>query len=281
MRLLDAHLHVWDPAARHHAWLAEHPPLQRRFELSDYDPGRHEVGGVIAVQADCRDEEALDEVAWLARIDDNRIRGIVAYAPLHLGTAARPTVDAVAAEPLVVGVRRLLQHEPERLFDDPALRDGIRLLAECALPFDLCVVAEQLPAVARLARACPDVQFVLDHLGKPRELDPWRADIAALAARPNVACKLSGLATEIAGDHRPYLEHALECFGPERCMVGSDWPVLTLATSAQEWFDAVEEVLGALAAHEREAVCFGTATATYGVPLTTPGAASAGSRVHR
>jgi L-fuconolactonase len=274
--ILDSHVHFWDPRARRHAWLDGHPALQRHFGPEDYDGGRHEVGGMIFVQADCRDIEALDEVRWAAdlAVRDPRLRGIVAYAPVHLGARAREAVAELAAQQGVVGVRRLLQDEPLLLLGDPALAEGVRLVADHDLPFDLCVRHHQLRAVATLVGACPEVTFVLDHLGKPPvaagTLDPWRADLARLAATGRVFCKLSGLATEAtpgwrAADLHPYIEHAIEVFGPHRCMVGSDWPVATLATSVEPWFDVVVDALAGLSAAERDAVLHGTAGAVYGV----------------
>jgi L-fuconolactonase len=274
--ILDAHVHFWDPDARRHAWLDEHPALQRRFGPEDYDAGCHDVGEMIFVQADCRDEEALDEARWVAGLAarDPRVRGVVAYAPLHLGGGARDALAAVTAEPGVVGVRRLLQDEPESLLRDPAIAEGVRLLADHGLPFDLCIRHQQLRQSAMLVAACPEVTFVLDHLGKPPvaagELDPWRADLARLAASGRVACKLSGLATEAgpdgrAADVRPYVDHALELFGPERCMVGSDWPVSTLATTVEAWLDVVLDAVAELSGTERDAVLHGTACSVYGV----------------
>lgn len=271
--LLDAHVHFWDPAARRHAWLDAHPTLQQRFGPEDYDAGRHAVAGMIFVQADCRDEEAADEARWVADLAsrDPRVRGIVAYAPVHLGARARQSVAAMAAQPGVVGVRRLLQDEPQLLLGDPTLAEGVRLLADHGLPFDLCIRHRQLRAVATLVAACPGVTFVLDHLGKPPvatgELDPWRADLARLAGRGHVLCKLSGLTTEAgpgwrAAELRAYIDHALDVFGPDRCMVGSDWPV---SAPAEPWFDLVLEAVAGLSPHEREAVLHGTASSVYRV----------------
>jgi L-fuconolactonase len=274
--LLDAHLHFWDATVRHHDWLAAHPPLQRRFGPEDLDAGAHEVIGAVFVQADCRDAEALDEVRWVADLarDHSLIRGIVAYAPLHRGREAECDLAAVAADPLVVGVRWLLQGRPGEEITGRALICGLRLLAEWGLTFDLCATHDQLAAVASLVEACPQTSFVLDHLGKPPvaggQLDPWRDDLARIASLPNVACKLSGLATEAApgwaaADVRPYLEHALEVFGPQRCMIASDWPVATLAATVEQWFDVVLDVIAQLPAQQRAAVLSGTAAATYGL----------------
>jgi L-fuconolactonase len=250
--------------------------LQRRFGPEDLNVGDYTLTGVVFVQGDCRDEEALDEVHWVQALaaEQPLIRGIVAYAPLHLGKAAENHLRSLAGEPLVVGVRRLLQGRPADTIVAPELITGIRMLPDWDLTFDLCVTHDQLPQVRALVRACPDTRFVLDHLGKPAvaasALDPWRADVANLAALPNVVCKLSGLATEAApgqgaDDAHPYLAHALDTFGPGRCMIGSDWPVATTATTVTRWFDVVLEVLAELTPADRAAVLEGTAAATYGL----------------
>ena len=275
-RIFDAHLHLWDPFKRSHDWLEEQPALRRRFGPEDVDAGHHDLLGAIFVQADCRAEEALDEVRWVQDVARPLVRGIVGYAPVHLGYAVEPELAALRAEPLVVGVRRLLQSGSVEAIVDPQLAKGVQLVGESSLTFDLCVTHDQLPAVATLVEACPETVFVLDHLGKPpvaaSVLDPWRADLGRLAGFPNVACKLSGLATEAGGRWSraqvcPYLEHALDVFGPRRCLIGSDWPVLTLAGTMEEWFDAVLEVLGGLSTDESDAVLFGTASVVYGVEL--------------
>ena len=268
MKFLDAHLHVWDPAARTYAWLDAEPALRRRFGPEDIDTGRHELEAAIFVQADCSDAEALDEVRWVQRLAEEHpfLQGIVAYAPVHLGREAEPQLAALADEPLVVGVRRLIQHAPV----PPRLAEGAALLPEWDLTFDLCVTHDQLPAVAEIVAACPATTFVLDHLGKPpvaaAQLDPWRDDLARVASFPNVSCKLSGLISEAApgwtsDDVRPYLEHALGVFGPGRCMIGTDWPLLTLDGSIERWVDAVLDVL---APEERDAVLRENAASTYG-----------------
>jgi L-fuconolactonase len=293
--VLDAHLHFWDPTARHHDWLAAHPRLWRRFGPEDLDTGAHELTGAVFVQADCRDDEAIDEVHWVADMarDHSLIRGIVAYAPLHRGGAAEPGLAAVAAEPLVVGVRWLLQGRPPEVITGRALICGLRLLAEWGLTFDLCATHDQLTMVASLVEACPQTSFVLDHMGKPPvargQLDPWRSDLARIASFSNVGCKLSGLATEagpgwVPADVCPYIEHALEVFGPARCMIASDWPVATLAATAGQWFDVVVDVIGQLPVQQRAAVLSGTAMATYGLvgpPFHTESSTDADSALPR
>jgi len=272
--MIDAHIHFWDPARLHYAWLRDIPALNRRFTPEDLQVA---ADGFVFVQADCRDDEAWAEIAWVdALARRHPILGIVAYAPLHQGEAVRPELERLAAHPSVVGVRRLLQGEPEDLVGGEALAAGVAALAGYGLTFDACVTHPQLPFVTRLADRCPDVTIVLDHLGKPDvaggRLDPWREDLAALADRSNVVCKLSGLTTE--ADHeawtpaqlRPYLGHALECFGPDRCLAGSDWPVATLATGYPRWMDVLRDSVPVGA---REAVFSGNAVRIYGLSRQT------------
>ena len=277
MRVFDAHVHFWDPIARQYDWLASVPSLQRRFGPDDLDPGPHELAGVIFVQADCLDAEALDEVQWVVRLAAEHpvIHGIVAYAPLHRGHEAEGHLRALVAEPLVVGVRRLLQGRPVTEITDAGLIAGVRMLPEFGLAFDVCVTYDQLTAVAALAGSCPETTFVLDHLGKPpvasRELDPWRTDLTSLSAFPNVVCKLSGLTTEARpgwtpADVLPYLQHALDAFGPSRCMFASDWPVASLRTTHQVWVEVVLELISHLSPEGQAAVLGGTAAAAYALP---------------
>ena len=275
-RFFDAHVHFWDPRQRHHDWLKDAPALQRRFGPADLDTGRHKLTGALFVQADCRDDEALDEVRWVAELaaSDPVVRGIVAYAPVQLGARAKTHLHTLADARLVVGVRRLLQGSPIATLADPKLVEGLQLLPEFGLVFDLCATHGQMPAVIALVRACPETTFVLDHLGKPPiaagQLNPWRAHLSALADCPNTFCKLSGLTTEARldwtpADLRPYLNHALDVFGPDRCMYGSDWPVASLRTSYEAWADLVLDSISDLAPDDRTLVLSGTATRVYGI----------------
>jgi predicted TIM-barrel fold metal-dependent hydrolase len=153
--------------------------------------------------------------------------------------------------------------------------DGVAALADFELPFDVCVRSRQLGEVIELVRRTPDVQFVLDHVGKPRiGADPsrWRLRIAELAARPNIVCKLSGLMTEIVSGPpsleavEPFLAYALAEFGPDRCLFGSDWPVMTTAGTYSEWLDLVIRLLPG--EDERRAVMAETAERVYELPAS-------------
>lgn len=278
--LIDAHLHLWDPGRFDYAWLDELPLLQRRHTLREFDEDREGVAveRVVFVQADCAAEQGEEEARWVlaqARADE-RIAGLVAFAPLEQGEGCFELLERYAAEPRVVGVRRLLQDEPDPSFClAPPFLEAVRRLGELGLVFDACIRSPQLPAIVELARRCEGTRVVLDHLGKPpiREgaLDPWREHLAALAALPNTFAKLSGLVTEAdherwtAADLAPYVDHALATFGPSRLLFGGDWPVVNLAGGWRRWLAAFEELTAPLTADERAHLRRDTARNVYGL----------------
>jgi L-fuconolactonase len=275
--MIDAHVHLWDRARFDYAWLANAgPELQRDIGAGDL---ANELGdaveGAVFVQADCDPSQSLAEAGWVQGLADagGPIVAIVAAAPLELGGAVAGHLDSLAELRSVAGVRRLTQDEAPGFMLEPRFVEGIRLLAAYGMTMDLCIRSWQLPEATALVAACPEVTFVLDHLGKPAIDDgafgDWAAQLNALANAPNVRCKLSGLATEASGPlHspdavRPWLDHALSAFGAERCMFGSDWPVLTLAARYGWWVDAVAGVVDDLTEAEAARVWAGTAAETY------------------
>lgn len=276
--IVDTHLHLWDPGRLRYAWLQEVPPLNRPHLPGDYRRACAPVAvaKMVFVQCDCDPAQSRQEVAWvteLARTEPG-LRGIVAFAPLELGAAVEPALGQLADNPLVKGVRRLLQSEPDPEFClRPDFVRGVHRLARPGLSFDLCLRHHQLAAATRLVRQCPEVRFVLDHIGKPdiraRRLDPWRAELRELAQCENAWCKLSGLATEAdaarwtPADLRPYLDHVIACFGTNRLMFGSDWPVSTLATDLPRWVAALDEALHGCSADERHRIYVRTAEEFY------------------
>jgi len=229
-------VHLWDPRQFRMPWLDDKPRLNRPFGLPEDAP----VDAFVYVQVDTTPAYALLEAHQAA--NDEGLAGVVAYAPLEDGAIARTYLDAlVALGPRVKGVRRLIEPEPDPDFP-LRLVEGLRLLPAYDLTFDICIKHHQLPRTIEMVRACPETQFVLDHLAKPAGLDPWRDHLSTLAAQPNVVAKLSGLLTEVA-DVAPYVAHALEVFGPDRLMFGSDWPVLTQVASYRQWLYTLTRLL--------------------------------------
>ena len=277
LKIADSHVHFWDPRRLRYAWLDELPALNHAClpdDLPAQGPG-WTVETLIFVQADCLPEQGLAEVDWVAGLAarDPRVRTIVAFAPLEQGEGAHPVLEQLQSRPLVKGVRRLIQSEPLGFSQQPGFVAGVRLLADYGFSFDLCIKHPQLRDVIQLARRCPQVSFVLDHIGKPDiksgQLDPWREHLAGLAALPNVMCKLSGLVTEAdwqrwqPADLRPYLDHVLEVFGVDRVMFGSDAPVLTLAATYPRWVETLLEATQALSEAEKDKLFYANAAAFY------------------
>jgi L-fuconolactonase len=275
---VDSHVHFWDPVLFAYPWLTEHEaisgaslPAELRAETGDQMPRQ-----LIFVQAECDRARSLDEVTWVERLaqDEPEIAAIVAFAPMDQGARTALALDQLGGKTLVRGVRHLIQDDPDpELCRRPAYVAGVRGVGERGLCFDLCLRHGQLPAAIELARSCPDTLFVLDHAGKPdirsARLDPWRAQVEELATRPNVVCKLSGLVTEAAheawtlSDLRPFVDHLLATFGPQRLLFGSDWPVVKLASSYAGWLASARTLLEHLAPSERHAIFFDNARRTY------------------
>ena len=248
-------MHLWNPAQFRYAWLNGLPTLNQAFQPADFAAASAsaDVNKFVFVECGCEPAQSLAEVDWISTLANSkpRLKGIVAHASLEHGEAVRPELEMLASRPLVKGVRRNLQSEPDLEFPlQSSFLSGVRLLAEFGFTFDLCLRHEQLPAAAELARRVPEVTFVLDHLGKPdvrnQSFQPWANDLNALASLPNVVAKISGLTTEAnwhdwqPAELMPFLSQAFASFGPERLMFGSDWPVMTLATSYQRWLETVQ-----------------------------------------
>ena len=227
--------------------------LRRDFLPEDLAPLLSRAGfdGAVAVQA----RHAWSETAWLLELAARPpfIRGVVGWVDL-CAADARDALGRAAADRRLVGVRHIAQDEPDdRFLLRPEFLRGLEALAELDLAYDVLVYPRHLPVALELARRLPAQRFVLDHLGKPDirggELEAWAGDLRALAACPNVMAKLSGLVTEAdwsawrAEQIRPCLEVALECFGADRLLIGSDWPVCTLAGGYERVMGVVTEFL--------------------------------------
>ena len=260
--IIDAHVHLWNPQVFPMPWLTEVPAINYPFGLAEYDAqtGKQPISGMVYVEVDVAPQFALLEAEHVVELaaQDSRLLGIVATAPVHYGKQVRVYLDALRKlGPLIKGVRRNVQGERDLRFClQPTFIQGVQLLAEYGYSFDICIRHEQLPAVTELVQRCPSVMFILDHCGKPniREhmLDPWRTDLARLAALPNVWCKLSGLLTESdlqqwqISDLVPYVTHVLEVFGAQRILYGGDWPVVLQAGSYTQWVETVTQLIAHL-----------------------------------
>ncbi len=269
---VDAHHHVWQLARGDYGWLTPKlAPIYRDFTLDDLSPflARHGIGRTILVQA--APTEA--ETAFLLGVAASSacVAGVVGWTEFASpDSAAR--IATLAADPLLVGLRPMVQDIADDWLLRPDLAPAFGAMARHGLVLDALALPRHLTRVRRLGELHPDLVIVLDHLGKPRvalgELDPWRADLASLAARPNTYCKLSGLVTEARPDWRPehlspYVDHMLACFGPERVMWGSDWPVVDLAGGYDRWRETAESLLLDAPPEARQAVFGGTAERVY------------------
>ncbi|MFE6235849.1 amidohydrolase family protein [Cellulosimicrobium sp. NPDC057862] len=298
--VVDAHHHLWVRSRTPQDWIdpVTMAAIDRDFVPADLPAVAHGVSAAVVVQSASRWTESAELLATCASPEGRaaRLAGAVVWADLTAPDLAE-RLDALRAGPggrCLVGVRTMLQAEPDPAYLDRAdVRRGVATVGAAGLAFDLVLRDHQLPAAARLAATLPDVPFVLDHLGKPRldagaaagpdedRLAAWRHDVAALAALPNVAAKLSGLVTEARwdawtpSDLRPAVDHALDVFGPARLMFGSDWPVCLLASDYGRWLETVRGLLSDLAADERDAVWGSTARHVYGLPAVATAAADA------
>ena len=277
VKVIDSHIHFWDPDRLPYPWLRAEPRLRRAFRPESLRTGSVAVEGLVFVEADCQPPQPVAEVEWALGLSSPSLPIVGAVASTSLDLAVlEPELQALQQVPAVKGVRRLLQDVRPGFCAEPDFVRAVRSLAGPGLVFDLCVRDHQLREVTALVRRCPEVTFVLDHVGKPRVRSApersWLADLERLAALPNTRCKLSGLATEVVepiGDgrpgelFRPYLEHALQAFGPSRCMFGSDWPVASLAVTYEGWFDHVTAALAGFSTAEVDQVLRGTALRVY------------------
>ncbi len=255
--IIDTHVHLWDTELHTRPWLEAVPELKTPFMLEQFDAARGdtEIAGIVYVETDVAPGERLSETEWIAEVaeTDARIKGIVAAAPIAAGEAIRLHLDKLREFPLVKGVRKLIQGHDEDYCLSPNFVEGVECLAEYGYTFDICIAHTQMRSAIDLVCQCPEITFVLDHLGKPDvrggEIEPWEPQIQELARLDNCYCKISGLVTE--ADHkawekedlRPYIEHVIQCFGMDRVLFGSDWPVETLAATYAEWIAALDDIL--------------------------------------
>jgi len=275
-RIIDTHQHLWDLDLFSYSWCRSIPQLNRSFRIKDYMEAVRDLNVVksVHVEADVDEPYMLQETEHLLALaeKDNVLEGVVACCrpesrdfPAYL--------DRIAQYSRVKGVRRVLHTQPDDLSQSRLFVDHIRLLPAYRLSFDICVLARQLPLALDLAGKCPDVSFILDHCGNPlvREgrLELWREQLSEVAALPNVTCKVSGIVTNADPDRwscedlSAPVEHVLQCFGWDRVMFGSDWPVCTLAASFREWTEALTKIVEQAPEEDQEKLFWRNAERIY------------------
>ena len=283
--MIDSHQHFWQrslPRPFDYAWLdaPQNSPIRRDCLPEDLQPLIQSAGvyKTIFVQT----QHHLDENRWVLKLAEQYdwIAGVVGWVDLASPLCERQLLE-FKDHPKFVGVRHVTQDEPD---DDfivlPDVLRGLAVLDKHGVPFDMLFYVKHLRHAATLAKAFPNLTLVLDHLAKPhikdRGWDDWIDNFRAAAHFPNVMCKLSGMVTEAdwehwkLGDLRPYVQEALNAFGPDRLMFGSDWPVCELAAEYGDVVEALREVLGEISDSEREAIFGGTAGADISDSALTP-----------
>jgi len=276
MLKIDAHHHLWKFDAKEYGWIDEEMrALRRDFLPADLhkEMAAAGIGGAVAVQA----RQTVEETRWLLELagQNEFMKGVVGWVPL-----IEPNVGAViekfAVNPKLRGIRHVLQDEPD---ENHMLRAdfnrGVRELARHNLTYDILIFERHLLQTIRFVDQYPNQKFVVDHLAKPRvrykAISPWREHMRELAKRPNVYCKISGLATE--ADHKkwteeqlqPYIDTVLEAFGAKRAIFGSDWPVCLLAIGYQRWVNIVGKAAARLSIAEQRRLWAETAIEAFGL----------------
>lgn len=269
--IFDTHLHLVERKRLSYPWLGDAPALNRDWSYDDYEITARRVGitDVLHMEVDVAEGNIEAETAFVADLmqrPGSLIRGAIA--------SARPEAPGFEAwleradRRVVKGVRRVLHVLPDAVSQTTLFRANIARLGRAGLPFDIVMLARQLPLAQDLVDACPDTAFVLDHCGVPDiaggAFAPWAAQITELARRPNVTLKLSGVTAYTGGPWtldtlRPWIGHVLHAFGPGRMVWGSDSPVCTLNSGLAEWVATSQALLSDLSGEERQAVLHGNA----------------------
>ncbi|MEV8467268.1 amidohydrolase family protein [Fluviibacterium sp. DFM31] len=286
--IIDAHFHIWDPRRNAMSWQTPGSPMTRPFDIAAYGRAMAGIDLAGAVFVECFVDRGgyLAEVAMAeaAAETDPRVQAIVAQAALDDGADAGPLLERLATRhPMVRGIRRMIEEQPDPDFARrPAFVEGVQLLRDHALSFDVNIHHGQMAQAADLAEAVDGVPLILDHCGKPgiraRVTEPWRTHLARFAANPDTYCKLSGLPVEAEhanwthDDLRPYLDAVVEAFGFDRLIFATDWPVCTQATTPQGWIALLDRHFSGVAPADLRKVFAGNARRVYRLPGAAAGA---------
>lgn len=281
--LLDTHQHLIFPDVLGYGWTADIPPLaDKAFTVGTYQDLSNDadIVGSLFMEAAADDADYQTEtryVAELAKEKASRILGIIASCRPETDTGYSGWLDE--CEGLgVVGYRRVLHVVDDGVSQSDTFRKNVREIGARGKTFDMCFLSRQLPIALELAQICDNTKLILNHCGVPDiaggGLDPWRDDMRALAALPNVTCKLSGLLAYCTPGKanlaaiKPYVDHVLEVFGTDRIVWGSDWPVVDLANGLPDWLDVTQNILGQLSTSEASALSRQNAEEIYQVSVT-------------
>ncbi len=282
---VDAHHHLWDLTVRPMPWIdpVDMATIARTFDVADLAEvtARAGVAHTVVVEAASVVEETEELLALAAR--EPLISGVVGFVDLTAPDVGAQ-IDRLRALPggdRLVGIRSPVQDEPDpNWLLRPEVIEGLRAVAARGLVYDLLLLPPQIEAAIGAAAQVSDGRFVVDHLAKPgivdRQWEPWASAIAALADHEHVCCKLSGMVTEADWGHwtiddlRPYAAHAIEQFGPDRILFGTDWPVCTLAAPYDTVVDVAEQLTASLSDSERAAIFGGNATRVYALEHREP-----------
>jgi L-fuconolactonase len=271
--VIDAHHHLWQYSASEYEWIDDRMTILRRdFLPAEFIAELTNTGidGAVTVQA----RQTLQETQWLLELANKHkeILGVVGWAPIA-SPDFETSLDALAANPKLAGLRHVVQAEPEGFLDGEDFNRGIRAMRDTRLVYDLLVVEHQLGEAIRFVDRHPQQMFMLDHIAKPKiaagEIEPWRAQIQELSKRSNVCCKISGMVTEDSWSHwsidslQPFLDTVVSAFGPDRLMAGSDWPVCLVATGYAQWWHLLRNYFANFSDAERADICGATATRIY------------------
>jgi L-fuconolactonase len=276
--IIDSHVHLYDVERLSYGWLAGVPKIARTHLLADFDAARGpvRVDGIVFAEVAVDPGLHVKEAEFVQELADadSRLCGMVAHAPVEKGAAVAEDLEALSRFGTLRGIRRLIETERDPgICLEPGFVEGVQTVGRHGLTFDICIKHFAMAYALELVRRCPDVRFVLDHIGKPcirhglRE--PWWSQIRELAALPNVVVKVSGVITE--ADHSawtvaqvvPYVSHVIETFGFDRVMYGSDWTVSELTHRYPQWVDILDRVVAGASEEDVRKLYRGTAARVY------------------
>lgn len=279
--IFDTHLHLLYQEKFSYGWCADLPALNRDFKIETYQDliHGHGVSASLFMEVDVAENQISDEAAFfsdLVKQSNNPLIGVISACRPEQADFQQQLESTLTDS--VYGLRRVLHTMPDELSQTTMFRENIRSLVQHNLPFDLCFLERQLPLTYELAKACPENQLILDHCGVPTitkdNFENWKADLQKLATLPNVVCKISGIIAYCPSPEaaaldtlRPWMETCVETFGPDRIILGSDWPVCNLTKGLPVWLTIIREFFSSYSEDEQHAIFHHNAETIYNIQL--------------